>query len=402
MGTLSADEIPTLEIAKINGLQDALDSKVTKETDKSLVANTEITKLAGVSTGANKVEASTTNGNIKIDGVETIVYTHPAKHTVSEISDFDDAIKNYDYATKTEAQGYADAKDEAIAAAQKAGDDALAAIDVLNSDENTNGSVKKIAREEINRIIAAASEGDAMDDLTALVDYIEAHGGEAADMAAAIAVLEGKAHTHTNKELLDTYTQTEEDLADAVAKKHSHNFADEAALNGITAAKVAAWDAAEGNAAADAKSKADKALEDAKAYADALTEIDAEDMTAAVSVSSGSVDLRADDTMTVTLGVQNKCKINASSDGSIIVTGDIQVQAPAGDTSVANKKYVDDQDTAILEAAKKYADDNDADTTYTAKADGGLKLDGTEFSIDDTLTFVFDCGTSDPNYNALA
>lgn len=34
-------------------------------------------KLDGISTGANKVEASSTNGNIKIDNVETTVYTHP-------------------------------------------------------------------------------------------------------------------------------------------------------------------------------------------------------------------------------------------------------------------------------------------------------------------------------------
>ena len=33
-------------------------------------------------------------------------------------------------------------------------------------------------------------------------------------------------HTHTNKELLDTYTQTEVDLADAVSKKHSHSNID--------------------------------------------------------------------------------------------------------------------------------------------------------------------------------
>lgn len=35
------------------------------------------TKLDGISTGANKVEASVTNGNIKIDGNETTVYTLP-------------------------------------------------------------------------------------------------------------------------------------------------------------------------------------------------------------------------------------------------------------------------------------------------------------------------------------
>ena len=50
------------------------------------------TKLDSVSTGANKVEASSTNGNIKIDDVETTVYTLPA--TVlqeADISDYTDA-----------------------------------------------------------------------------------------------------------------------------------------------------------------------------------------------------------------------------------------------------------------------------------------------------------------------
>ena len=49
-------------------------------------------------------------------------------------------------------------------------------------------------------------------------------------------------HSHSNKDLLDTYTQTEEDLADAVTKKHSH--ANASVLDGITAEKVSAWDAA--------------------------------------------------------------------------------------------------------------------------------------------------------------
>jgi hypothetical protein len=38
-------------------------------------------KLDGISTGANKTETSTTNGNIKIDGVEKTVYTHPGTGT---------------------------------------------------------------------------------------------------------------------------------------------------------------------------------------------------------------------------------------------------------------------------------------------------------------------------------
>ena len=48
---------------------------------------------------------------------------------------------------------------------------------------------------------------------------------KAADLTAAIgriAALEKDTHTHANKALLDTYDQTNEDLKDAVAKKHSH------------------------------------------------------------------------------------------------------------------------------------------------------------------------------------
>lgn len=37
-----------------------------------------------------------------------------------------------------------------------------------------------------------------------------------------ISTLNSKAHTHGNKDLLDTYKQTESNLADAVSKKHSH------------------------------------------------------------------------------------------------------------------------------------------------------------------------------------
>lgn len=58
--------------------QAALNSKVDKVSDKSLILDTEITRLAGMSNGANKVEASTTNGKIKIDGDEVSVYNDTA------------------------------------------------------------------------------------------------------------------------------------------------------------------------------------------------------------------------------------------------------------------------------------------------------------------------------------
>lgn len=48
-------------------------------------------------------------------------------------------------------------------------------------------------------------------------------------------------HSHANKALLDTYTQTEANLADAVAKKHEH--ANKELLDGITEEVVAAFEA---------------------------------------------------------------------------------------------------------------------------------------------------------------
>lgn len=51
---------------------------------------------------------------------------------------------------------------------------------------------------------------------------------------AAFEAVSGQSHTHANKALLDSYTQTEANLADAVNKKHTH--ANQATLDGITAA----------------------------------------------------------------------------------------------------------------------------------------------------------------------
>lgn len=52
-------------------------------------------------------------------------------------------------------------------------------------------------------------------------------------------------HVHENKELLDTYTQTEADLANAVAKVHEHG--NKSVLDGITADKVNSWDSKQGS-----------------------------------------------------------------------------------------------------------------------------------------------------------
>lgn len=59
---------------------------------KGAMSASDKTKLNGISEGATKVEASQTNGNVKIDNVETVVYTLPA--TVvheNDLSDYTEA-----------------------------------------------------------------------------------------------------------------------------------------------------------------------------------------------------------------------------------------------------------------------------------------------------------------------
>ena len=84
------DEVAKDDLAE--ALATEIDNKVAKETGKSLVSDTEIERLAAMSDGANKVEASATNGNIKVDGEEVTVYTHPEKHTIAEVNGLEDAL----------------------------------------------------------------------------------------------------------------------------------------------------------------------------------------------------------------------------------------------------------------------------------------------------------------------
>ncbi len=66
---------------------------VAKNGTDRLMTAAEGTKLSGISEGANKVEKSDTNGNVKVDGAEVVVYTEPsdvvhgAIATDTEVSD---------------------------------------------------------------------------------------------------------------------------------------------------------------------------------------------------------------------------------------------------------------------------------------------------------------------------
>lgn len=179
----------------------------------------------------------------------------------------------------TDAKGYADGLNTAMDTRMDAAEGKLTTL--IGTDAGK--SVRAIANEELVAQLIPETAAASLDTLQEIAAWIQAHPGDASAMNAAIealqtkvgdspvadqitaaidalkigdyakaadltaavgriTALEGKAHEHANKALLDTYTQTEANLADAVAKKHEH--ANKTELDKIADGDKAKWDAA--------------------------------------------------------------------------------------------------------------------------------------------------------------
>lgn len=156
--------------------------------------------------------------------------------------------------------------------------DVLAGMVDLSAYDTAEVAAGKVATAKQEAIDAAASDATSKAN-AALEDAKEYADGLNTAMDGRVTAVEADKHTHANKALLDTYTQTEENLADAVAKKHTHANATE--LDKIADGDKAKWDAMEQNAKDyadglavnyDAAGSADEAEAAAKEYTDtALT-----------------------------------------------------------------------------------------------------------------------------------
>lgn len=152
------------------------------------ISKVDLLSALNVTDGATKVEASATNGNIKINGTETKVYELPTDVVQ------DAAYKHITVTSTSVSDGTTTA----------------------NIPQGALASKDKVAEADLDTALAA------------------------------------KVHTHDNKDLLDTYKQTEENLADAVAKKHAH--ANKETLDAITSEVKAGYDSSK--ASFDAKAAA--------------------------------------------------------------------------------------------------------------------------------------------------
>lgn len=79
--TSIGDKIDAIVVGVDNLSNEKVDKVVGKGLSTKDFTNDLETKLNGIATGATKVEKSATNGNIKINGTENVVYTHPGTGT---------------------------------------------------------------------------------------------------------------------------------------------------------------------------------------------------------------------------------------------------------------------------------------------------------------------------------
>lgn len=198
----------------------------------------------------------TANGTVKFNGVDIPV------HGLGSAA--------YADTTAFEAKG---AKDADIAAAKQAGDDAQAAVDALAGrvttvegkvgtlvGEDVNKSARAIASEEVAKIVAGA--GESYDTLKEISDWISNHGSDAAAMNSAIAALqtivdgiggEGEKATVVDYVAdaiaalkIGDYAKAADltALAARVAalEGKAHEHGNKAVIDGITAEKVSDWD----------------------------------------------------------------------------------------------------------------------------------------------------------------
>ena len=189
-------------IADVTGLQDALDNKAT---------SADVTALSGKVTTLISTDAGKSVRTIANEELAAQLIPENAQEALDTLSEIAAWIQSH--------PDNASAMNAAIEALQaKVGDSAVSVQITSAIDALKNGDIKS-----------------AVDRITAL---------------------EGDTHTHANKALLDTYTQTEADLADAVVKKHTH--ANATVLDGISTEKITAWDAAVQSITANTGLKATK------------------------------------------------------------------------------------------------------------------------------------------------
>lgn len=334
-----------------------------------------------------------------------------------------------DYATKTEAQGYADAKDEAIAAAKKAGDDAQGAVDALVAKVGTVTEGKTVAE-----MIADAQEAATYDDTDVKADitYLKKKVG---DKDVSVQISEALAVETERAEGIEEGLRTDVDAIKADYLKAADKEALQNQINTImnnpdtdkvidSIAEFTAYVEEHGTIAEGMRTDIDKNRDDiAAAVKDAGDVADGLDKRLQAVESavgeSGSVAGDIADALAEAKKYTDD-EVKELADGAVATnTGDITIlKGKVGDKTVS-AQITDVTDplaerVTALEGTDHTHTNADvinaitADTvaawdakvaSVTATANSGLKATTTDNAVvidfDDAITFVFDCGSAE-------
>lgn len=316
--------IPKYDDTEVKGDITALEGLVGTTAVATQIANA-ITALDLANTYEAKGEASKVQSALDTYKTQNDAVISAIKDgtSIDSFKDVEEALAGKqaagDYATKEEAQSYADSKNILIEAAKKAGTDAQADVDTLQYvvdhliGSDVGKSARTIASEEIAAQLIAEDAAESLDTLEEIAAWIQSHPNDASAMNAAIVALQNQLNgiaegTGTVKKYVDDaitalkigdYAKAADltALAGRVTtlegKAHTHD--NKTVLDGITSAKVTAWDAAEQNAKNyadslgvnyDEKGSAGSALLNAKKYTD-----DLDDSLAAIAKTGSTDDL---------------------------------------------------------------------------------------------------------------
>lgn len=314
------------------------------------------------------------------------------------------------YYTKEEIEGKGYAVASEVAADIKEVDDKFANYYTQEAADQlfmTEGEVDA----RINKIVSDAVDGDTLTSLTELVQYINTHGGEAAAMAAAIEVLEGKlegidstvaAYVAAAIEALKIgdYAKAS-DLAELAQRV---SVIEGKPAMGITSDDIAKWNAAEQNAKDYAKSYTDGEIEKVNGAAstlagrveaiekDYLKAQDKADVVELINVEKGRVDTLVNTTVPA---LDNRVKALEEKPFDTYATKS-EVEAVSGEvTKVDNRLKVVEGD--YLKAQDK-ADVVELINGEKSRAEGEeLKLSNRIKNVEDnylssTDVIIWDCG----------
>lgn len=385
----------------------------------------QVNKLNGKDTEEGSV-AKAIKDAIDALNLDTTYAVKEHKHTVSDITNFDEKVKEYDYATKTEAQGYANAKDQAIATAKKAGDDAQADINAMTNDgadlqtlsgygrsilQYVTDSIQNNVQPLENRVgdnetaIAALQTAQAgglvrsiVTELPAIADasdntvyMIKREAGlndkDIYDEYILVEVkveVEGEVQNQKQFELLGN---TELDLSnyydkgyiDAIDTRVTNNSTEiDNIISGATTvayAQNATCDYA-GNqidSTYETKDSASAKLEEAKGYTDALANGQVKTNKEAIEAINHAE-----------TGILAQAKAD-SADKAAVVLSEAQKYADGLATNYATAEQGQKADSALQEVVA-----ND----LTDKPSGIKVTEKNKIEVDDTIVWVFDCGDS--------